>query len=199
MTTEIQKLPEFAPYRGETYTELTQTAAVIPGGDLVKGDALIGVPFVITAMTFREGDYMNAATKLTGAYVTIECVTGDSQAMARAVKRGRITDDCGFDPEEEIIFNEGGTGAYRQAVEVWEKLEWITLPDGPEGGESGTSRFDTPLAQWTISDGLPGDVRFTPEGTPVLSAAIRLSCPRGLRVSEYKNDYTQEGRTRYFA
>lgn len=198
MTTEIDNAITFRPYQGETYTELVATAAVIPGGDLVKGDLLIGVPFVVTAMTFRTGDYMNAATKVTGAYVTIECVTGDEAAFARALRRGRITEDCPFDPEEQIIFNEGGTGAYREAVETWEKLGWITLPEGPEGGQSGASRFDTPIGKWELRAGFPGYVSADGQGEPVYHAPVRLSCPRGLRVSEYENDFTKEGRTRYF-
>jgi hypothetical protein len=199
VSTEIQKVTTWEPYQGESYADLTETAAKLSGGDLVKGDLLIGVPFVITFMTFREGDYLNAGTKETGAYVTIECLTGDNKAFARALKRGRITEDCPFDPEEEIIFNEGGTGAYRQALQVWESLGWVKLPEGPEGGAYGESRFDTPIGKWEFPEkGEWPQVRFDPQGTPVCSAPVRLSCPRGLRVSEYKNEYTQEGRTRYF-
>ena len=199
-TTEIAEVitPEWTPYRGESYAELSQTAGVAPGGDLVKGDSLIGVPFVITAMTFRIGDYMSAVTKVRGAYVTVECLTGDMQAFKRAVKRGRlIEEDDVFDPEEEILFNEGGTGAYRQAVQVWEGLGWIKLPEGPDGGPYGESRLDTPLSEWNVTSPAV-DARFGPEGDPVYSAPVRLVCPRGLRASDYKNEYTQEGRTRYF-
>jgi hypothetical protein len=147
-------------------------------------------------MTFRIGDYMSAVTKLRGAYVTVEIVTGDQRAFHRALKRGRIDEDCAFDAEEEILFNEGGTGAYRQAVQVWESLGWVTLPEGAEGGSYGESRFDTPLSEWDVK--LPVDTRFSDEGDPVFTAPIRISCPRGLRVSEYENEYTKEGRTRYF-
>ena len=37
--------------------------------DLVNGNLLAGVPFVITSATFRPGDYMNAVTKLAPHYV----------------------------------------------------------------------------------------------------------------------------------
>ncbi len=198
MSTEVDKPMEFLPYMGQTYAELAETAARRPGGDLVKGDLLIWVPFVITAMTFRTGDYLNAGTKLRGAYVTIECLTGDNKAFARALRRGRITEDCPFDPEEEILFNEGGTGCYRQSVEAWEALGWVKLPEGPEGGAYGESRFDTPLENWTVTGGNV-DARVDSEGELVYLAPVRLLCARGLRVSEYENDYTKEGRTRYFA
>ena len=197
MSQEVAERPRWEPYAGQGYAELSRGAAVIPGGDLVKGDLLIGVPFVITAMTFRTGDYMNAATKLNGPYVTVECLTGDETAFARAVKRGRVTGDCPFGPEEEILFNEGGTGAYRQCVQVWEACQWIVLPDGPNGGEYGVSRFDSPLGTWTVTS----DIVTTgadSDGQVVYSAPVRLLCPRGLRVSEYENQFTKEGRTRYF-
>ena len=200
-TTEIAEAtePEWTPYRGESYAELSKTAGIAPGGDLVKGNSLVGVPFVITAMTFRIGDYMSAITKVRGAYVTVECLTGDEKAFNRAIKRGRLTEeDNVFDPEEEILFNEGGTGAYRQAVQVWEGLKWIELPEGPDGGPYGESRLDTPLPEWNILNVAAVTAQFGPEGDPVYSAPIRLVCPRGLRLSEYENDYTKEGRTRYF-
>lgn len=200
MTTEIVPTPSWTPHRGESYAELAATAAVVPGGDLIAGDLLVGVPFVITAMTFRTGDYLNAATQVNGAYVTCEILTGDDAAFAKAAKRGRIGGDCPVDPGEELVFNEGGTGAYRQAVRTWEGLGWIVLPEGPEGGTAGASRLDTPLSQWTVSESVSGlDIRFDLAGNPVLSAPVRLLCPRGLRVSEYQNEYTKEGRTRYFA
>lgn len=199
--TESRELavPQWTLYAGQTYAELAASAAALPGGDLVKGDSLIGVPFVTTAMTFRVGDTMNAATKVRGAYVTIEILTGDERAFKRALARGRIDENCPFDPEEEIVFNEGGTGAYRQAVHAWEGMHWITLPDGPEGGTYGESRLDAPLSNWEFPADSPVECAVDSEGNPVFSAAVRLLCPRGLRVSEYQNDFTKEGRTRYFA
>jgi hypothetical protein len=198
-TTEIARLPEWTPYTGQTWDELVQDAAVSPGADLVKGDLLIGVPFVTTSVTFRIGDYADAVTRLKGPYASIEIVTGDAASFARALKRGRIDDACPIDPLEELIFNEGGTGVYRQAVAAWEDLGWIVLPDGQREGVHGASNLDTPLSEWLISNGAPVTVGADGEGNPVYSAATRLYCKRGLRVSEYENDYTKEGRTRYFA
>lgn len=198
MTEDVAIQGTWQPYAGEAYGDLVATAAVLPGGDLVKGDALTGVPFVTTAMTFRIGDYLSAVTKVRGAYVTVECVTGDARAFSKALRRGRIDENCPIDPDEEIIFNEGGTGAYRQAVHVWEGLGWLKLPDGPDGGPYGESRLDTPLSEWEITDHAVS-TGVTSEGDRVFSAPVRLSCPRGLRASEYENEYTKEGRTRYFA
>jgi hypothetical protein len=201
MTTDVAvTLPEWTPYRGQSWDDLISDAAVASGADLVKGDLLIGVPFVTTSVTFRIGDYADAATRVKGPYANIEIVTADAAAFARAVKRGRIADDHnGFDPGEELIFNEGGTGVYREAVAMWRDLGWIRLPEGEDGGKHGESVLDTPLGEWLIVNGGPVVVGADGEGSPVYSAPTRLYCKRGLRVSEYENDYTKEGRTRYFA
>jgi hypothetical protein len=199
MSTEVAKLPEWAPYAGQRFTNLITDAAVAPGGEVVKGDLLIGVPFVTTAVTFRVGDYLNAATKVYGPYASIEIVTADDASFAKAVRRGRVLEDNPLDPEEELVFNEGGTGVYRQAVAAWLDLGWIKLPNGELGGSYGESILDTPLSGWNLAPGSPVSVGEDSEGNPVFTAPTRLYCKRGLRVSEYENEYTKEGRTRYFA
>jgi hypothetical protein len=201
MTTDIVQtaIPEWEPYRGQTYGQLIQDAGIVPGADLVKGDAIIGVPFVTTAVTFRIGDYASAVTRIKGAYANIEIVTGDDAAFARAVKRGRIPTECDIEPMEELIFNEGGTGVYRQLVSAWLDLGWIQLPEGELGGAYGESILDTPLDEWLIVNAGPVVTTADSEGNPVYSAATRLLVKRGLRVSEYENDFTKEGRTRYLA
>jgi hypothetical protein len=195
-------MPVFSPYAGESYAELVATAAVMPGGELIAGDHLIGVPFVVTAMTFRSGDFMDAATKQYGSYVSVEIMTGDEKAFARALKRNRITVECPVEPEEMLVFNEGGTGVYRQCVATWEDAGYMTLDEDVTSikeGKRGESRYDVPLRHWIIPGTSPVNDYFDSEGNPVFSAPIRLSCPRGLRVSEYENEYTKEGRSRYLS
>ena len=200
----VHPLQSWAAYHGESFLQLSESAAVNGGADLVKADSegnhpLIGVPFVIVNAQFRVGAYMSATTKEKGPYVTLEIVTGDEAAFARAIKRGRITADCPIDPEEELVFNEGGTGVYRQIVEAWEKLGWISLPEGPLNGASGDSRLDTPLNDWGYPTGTPVEAHFDNDDNTVCEAPTRLLCRRGLRVSKYENDYTKEGNTRYIA
>lgn len=198
-TSVAVQVPAWPAYSGQTYAQLTEGAAVAPGAELVSGDLLVGVPFVITHVTFRTGDFVNAGTKTRGAYASAEILTGDQAAFAKALKRGRITAECSIDTEEELVFNEGGTGVYRQLVRTWEGFGWITLPDGPDQGPYGATRLDTPLSGWKLTSGAPVEAYFDAEGDPVLSAPCGLHVKRGLRVSEYENEYTREGRTRYLA
>jgi hypothetical protein len=196
---EVAQLEEWVPYQGQSYRDLAGTAAVSPGGELVKGDLLVGVPFVTTRATFRVGDYHNAVFNTSGMYVSVEILTGDLDAFKRALARGRITEDNPFDEEEELVFNEGGTGIYRRIVSLWEGLGWIQLPEGPEEGKFGESRLDTPLADWHVSETSPVAILHDNEGSPVFSAPTRILAKRGLRISKYENEYTREGHTRYFA
>jgi hypothetical protein len=193
----------FPVYRGnESWTDLASGAVVAPGADLVPGNLLVGVPFIITSVTFRPSGVMNAVTKAKPHYASLEIVTGDDALFAKSLQRGRITAECPIDPLEELVFNEGGTGVYRQIVAAFEAFGWITLPDGPLEGAYGESRMDTPVADWEYTQsGVDAgvDVRFDGDGATVVTAPLRILARRGLRKSEYENDYTKEGVTRYLA
>jgi hypothetical protein len=192
----------FDRYQNQGWTDLVSGAAVVPGADLVPGGILKGVPFVITSATFRPGDYLSAVTGIKPHYVSLEIVTGDETAFRQAVKRGRVTEECGIDPGEELVFNEAGTGVYRQVVSAFESFGWITLPEGPMEGPYGSSRLDTSPDAWEFTDAAAAagvEVRFDAEGRLVVSAPVWLHAKRGLRVSEYENDFTKEGVTRYLA
>jgi hypothetical protein len=202
LSTEIETSAPvaFPQYQGETWQELTEAAITTKGADLLSGADLKGVPFVITGVTFRQSDFMNPVTKTNPYYVSLELVTGDESAFAKARKRKRIDETCTVDPGERLVFNEGGTGVYRQIVGLMEGLGWITLPEGPEGGAYGESRLDTTPDQWVFTPAYTGlETRFTPDGETVVTAPVRVYCERGIRISEYENDYTKDGKTRYLA
>lgn len=185
-------------WRGGTWEELTADAHVAFGADLEQGDHLVGVPFAMVKATFRPGDYLNAKTGLRGAYVSLDSVIGTAHDIARAVRRGRITQDQAdlFEPGEQVVFNEGGTGVYRQVVGYLESLGRIRIDSElPQEGPYGDSRFDIDPGKWTVA--ADTEQRYGPDGEPTLGFNIRLVCPRGLRASDYTNDYTQTGRTRY--
>lgn len=189
------------PYEGESWETLVGQAHEVFGADLEKGNLLIGVPFVIVRMTFRPGDYMRSDIKgKRGDYVSLNVVTGDQASLDKAVRRGRIpVEPCPVDPMEHLLVNEGGTGAYRQSVEYLEATNRIILPEGPQGGSYGECRFDTPVSEWDYPETSRYELRFTPDGDHVVIFDTRLYCPRGMRVSEYENEYTKEGVTRYLA
>ena len=98
------------------WAEVTQNADTVEGADLEKGANLIGVPFCITKAVFREGDFLNQG--VTGWYVSLEALIAPAREVTRAYQRGRIPKDTvlSVEPGESIIFNEGGTGVYRQVI-----------------------------------------------------------------------------------
>jgi hypothetical protein len=176
----------------EDWDALTGSADEVVGHELISGEAadkLIGVPFVITRVIFREG-VQRPKTPYRDDYVSCEAVVAPQEILVQRARRGRLDlDEISVDPGEHIIFNDGSTGIYRQIVQYLEAKGLIRLPDGPDVGGKGESRFDLPRTQWD-----EGDEAATS------GINIRLLCPRGLRYSEYTNEYNPDGsKTRYIA
>lgn len=195
---EFPEIPRYDPatYPGDVgWESLLSEADEVLGYDLAKEelfDALEGVPFMITRVTLRPGITRN---NVKANYTSAECVI----APEATLKRRRVNmETMPFEPGELVLFNDGSTGIHRQIVQYLEAKKFISLPEGPDGGKMGESRFDVPVAEWT--DIRYGELRFTEQGDAVYTADIRLFCKRGIRRSEYDNDYTETGSvTRYLA
>jgi hypothetical protein len=192
-----------APSGRETFAELAETAVSVQGADLVSGSALAGVPFIITSIAFRPGDVKPSWSDDKAYYASAELVTADEAAFDKARKRGKIGPSCLVEPGEELIFNDGSAGVYRQLVEFCEKAGWIILPEGPEKGERGESRYDTIPAAWSLTkagrSAVTVETGSGDDPRPVISAYVRLYAKRGLRVSEYSNDSAKDAATWYIA
>jgi hypothetical protein len=188
------------PWTGGSWEDLIRDADEVFGADLEEGDSLVGVPFAIVKMTFRPGEFASPKTGLKGTYVSLDAIIGTANDLARALRRERITETIArsLEPGEHIVFNEGGTGVYRQSVNYLESQGRIQIrSDLPAEGAYGESRFDLPPSEWNVT---PDTEQRTDElGRPTLGFHVRLVCPRGLRASDYENEYTKSGRTRYFA
>jgi len=178
-------------------------ADVVEGSDLFTGDMLSqleGVPFVILGGTFRTGFVREVkGQKYKGDYVSLEILLGDEKAFAA---RGVSLDGKAFQPLQVARFNDGSTGVRRQIVSYLAAKGYIQVSDTPldeigtAGGKMGDSEFDIPVNYW--KDVMQGDLRFDIEGDSVYDFKIPrgLSCPRGLRSSEYRNEFG-DGVTRY--
>ena len=188
-----QPVAEYIPGTEQWAAEGTDT---IVGHDLAKGellDTLVGVPFAITRLTFRRGIPKRDGTD--SAVCAVEGVIAPEDVL----KRRRVNmAELPWEPGAQIVFNDGSTGIYRQLVQYISEVKgYVTLPEGlPEGGGYGESRYD--LAHWEWSRINAGEVTTDRDGNPVYTINIRLTCPRGIRVSEYESDYNPAGgRTRY--
>lgn len=184
---------EIQPFNvnSETWEDSEALADVVQGADLLRGDAadkLMGVPFIITRAVFREG-VQRPGVSYRDDYVSCEAIVAPAEVLKDRARRGRLDlDTISVDPGEQIVFNDGSTGIYRQMVQYLYLKMLLALPDPlvMEGGK-GVCSFDLPRSQWT---------KGAEDGTAGFN--IRLKCPRGLRYSDYTNEYNPDGsRTRY--
>lgn len=195
-------LPVYQP--GEDWDSLVTSADEIIGYDLAKdetADDLVGVPFAIVGVTFRPGLLRGKERQ---AYVSCEVRVAPNLDLRLINSRREGSRLAGLDtlerlafgPDSHVVFNDGSTGVYRQVVKYLAAKGYVTLPDPVvEAGPYGESSLDLAPYRWaSIAAGIakPGDDEWLD-----YSAAIRLLCPRGLRLSLYENDYTQTGKTRY--
>ena len=177
------------------YARLAETAAEVQGHDLIDDKAaLLGMPFIVTGVTYRDGLPRKAAqgNKLVDAptnYVSLEIMLGDSLALNRALERGKITIEQrrAYDPCERLVINDGSTGIYRQITAFLVAARAFEVGDGQEGGAAGESRYDRYRAEWSaviepFSEDDKMTVHFDLVNNPAL---VTLRCPRGLRRSDY--------------
>lgn len=190
----MAELPAYDP-NVDTWETLTSGDTII-GSDLAKDellDALVGVPFVITRLVFRKGILRSNGVQ--GAYVSCEAVIAPKDVL---VKRRVDLNTLPFDPGASVVFNDGSTGMYRQILGYLVARGMVEVPDTlPEAGSYGETRYDIPPNGWSAVNA--GEVQFEPDGWANYSVNIRLACPRGIRLSEYENDFNPNGsKTRYF-
>jgi hypothetical protein len=176
---------------GDSWDALTSGADEIFGGELEKAESLIGVPFVAVRVTFRVGDFTRADTNEPGDYVSIDLITAPEDIIAKRRAKGRIPDTVNIEASSHLVFNVSGTAAYRQIVSYLEVRKLIVLPEGPENGEFGKSRMDTPVRLWNIHKS--ARVRLDEDGKyESAEFDIRLHAPRGLRISEFDNRHGKD-------
>ena len=186
---------------GDSWDALTQGADEVFGGELEKAESLVGVPFVILRLTFRRGDFARkdkAYDGEPGDYVSVDLVTAPADVIARRIERGKIeTSTVIADPSTHLVLNLSGTAAYRELVKILEYKRLIQLPKGPDGetgpesGEFGESRFDTPVRLWGIHN--VARVKYNDDGTyQSAEFDVRIHAPRGLRASTFDNRHGKD-------
>ena len=194
----------FDPTR-DNWAMITEGADEILGHDLAKDeilDALQGVPFMVTRMTFQEG-----TAGMRASYVSCECVVAPRNVLER---RSVLVETLPFDPGDLVVFNDGSTGIYRQCVAYLHAKGFIALPDPvvvngkgaiwneKEGKMEYECSYDLPPNEW--ADIHAGELRYTPSGAAIYQANVRCFAKRGIRISDgYSNAWTQDGKTRYLA
>jgi hypothetical protein len=147
-------------------------------------DALVGVPLVITRVTFRHGDICPDKGPIydgkTGKdYVSAECLVHPAHAHKFA--------------RRFVVFNDSSTGIYRQIVAALSSQGLITLNEElPEEGGMNATRYDVSFS----------GCRITPDGEEYWTSptyGFHISCPEGLRRSDYAVPGKGDGCTWYLA
>lgn len=178
--------PPASPVRDQDVAEweqVMQDAIEVEGYTLLGGkenertlDALIGTPFVIRNVTFRQGDIKPKGWAHPRDYVSCE-------VLVRPDHAGRF-------PRKYLVFNDGSTGIYRQVVAALTMRGKLAPPeDLPEEGPANETRYDVSFSR----ESADGDWQ------PVSFPDLKLYCPEGLRASDYKNEDGSDGRTWYLA
>jgi hypothetical protein len=85
------------------------------GFRLIEKDALIGVPFVIIGLVYRDGFPRNGKA---GDYVSVEAVTADARTMETPVVRAQMGREPTVFGNEPVVFNDSSTGVRRQVTEL---------------------------------------------------------------------------------
>ena len=186
MVSAAESNPNDRPMR--EWQSLASQADEVIGYSLIGGKEneqtlrmLVGVPHIVESLTFRRGD-VNVAAKGEPAmyrdYVSVSALVHPMDAPK--FKRPRV------------VYNDGSTGIYRQAVKYLVSKGLVTVDESlPEEGEAHSTRYDLCYTS----------ERVTPDGTvayPAVEFQVSLVIPEGLRVSEYKNNYG-DSETYYWA
>jgi hypothetical protein len=170
----------------------------VEGYDLLKEDALfslVGVPFMITSVTFRDG-IQSKDRPYRDDYVSLELTVAPPAILTETADRiasRRKTFDLPLigmaHAEEQLVINDGSTGIYRQIMQYLSAKKLIVLPEGETEGEKGETVYDLPRSEWEAgADAATSGIDIT------------LRCSRGLRFSEYDNPYgPDKARTWYIA
>lgn len=167
-------------YQGESWDELVSQSFEFFGGELEAPTSVVGIPFVVLRLTFRIGDFIRIDNGEPGDYVSADIITATEEIIETRRIRGKIPETSVAGPGEHIVLNLSGTAAYRQLVSFLEANKFIILPEGPDGGNLGKSRLDTPVRQWQIHK----DVKVRYDESGAYQSAefnVRIHCPRGLR------------------
>lgn len=186
------QVPEHNPLLEEWNSLLAESDQAV-GSELITEDALdklMKVPFVIVSVTYRDG-VKRMGMDYRDDYVSCEAIVAPEPVLVQKVRMGRLKlADISVEPSERILFNDGSTGIYREITRYLHEKGIIRLPEPiVETGGKGESSFDLPRSRWE-----------TGSEAATSGIAIRLHCPRGLRFSEYENEYTADGsraKTRY--
>lgn len=169
----------------------------IPGFSLVSDKmSVVGLPFSILGVTYQQPVADKANDWGQRDYVSLQCVVTNQNGIDDALRRGLIpSGEAAYDAGERILINDGSTGIRRQITKLLHGFGLINV-----GTVESDHDFDKPWVQWDMDE----FEQFEQQGDVIVPSFTRnhngnrlhFKVRRGLRVSDYTNDYG-EGVTFY--
>lgn len=193
VATVPEPVPALIPIE-DVWANLDQVDRLRLSADLESKLRLIGVPFLITNVTYREADYSKPGTAnpyymSVEATIAPEFVEPTSERIRRREKAakdlpGLVVDDFP-QPGADVVFNDMSTGVYRvltaYIASTFPQLVQLDHDDQLDmtdlSGKLGESVFDQGPDDWREGGQAGKD-----------GIALRLFCARGLRASHYGGD-----------
>lgn len=183
----------------------TNSGIKVVSRDLIKDKGeLIGVPNVITRIAFIPGDFPGTD------YVALEATVASETVLKDEIQKGRLTivndvKNLSVEPDQTIVYLDGGTGIRRQVVAMLVRFGIVTVPEVGTfehivNGRPVENPLDLPFPMWTsctqMSDGDDPRPVITHDHNGNQLALMSL---RGLRMSEYDNDHAKGNITFYLS
>lgn len=163
-------------------------AYVSEGFRLIDKEDLIGVPFVVKRVVYREGFPRNGAE---ADYISVECIVADKATLSSEPVKGMIDGPPKVFGNEGVVFNDSGTGIRRELTRMFHAWELI---DVGEQVSEDINQYDKPFQAWASgSGGALNGITADQVGKAGLYLALR-----GLRRSDYEW-HGQDATTFYFA
>lgn len=199
MTTEIAPVAN-APYGQLSFAALRaqgEATAVVNTAQLEKEKGrLVGVPHVITRVTYRPG--ITTPEGLAKDYVSVEAIVADAETLHYALSRGWIPGGEKGDlstvpvsPEEHIVYNDGSTGVRRQLTNILHNVGLLEVPNV----DQDMAVFDAPYWEWNgfaqtgLMNGEADDEKIeVPDFSQgATGAQLAIFVEHGLRISVFPN------------
>jgi len=188
-------------YANMSYTDLLAMDSLrVEGFAIVEKADLLGVPHIITRVTYWRPN------KGQLGMVSVEATIADEATLKSAVDRGWVPDKETVDAlkvkaNERIVYNDGSTGIRRQLTSLFVQQGLVQLGKHSEEDRENGRAFDQPWTEWQSFNEWrrqSEEVGNVPSFSRLLdNRPLILRADRGLSVSSYSNEYTDEGETYY--
>lgn len=193
----------YSPDENMDWHSLTQGEMYGLGGlSLTDKMDLLGVPHIITRVTYQVPRVVDKKNDVLRDFVSVEATIAPIEELDKAIQRAWLPNvkslsELRFEPEERIIYNDGSTGIRRQLTKMFHTFELIDVGYDEELKEGS---YDQSWAKWqsfSQTREMGDDVVVPCIGANHNGNPLAIFCKRGLYVSHYTHDDYGDSETYY--